>query len=258
MTVLTNNFSGGPDGTTISTSNSGQFGDDAFDAVDATGTGQVTKFASVGAANLNRPTAEYALQVSTGSTVNSPYVEWSTSMGSQAQIWTRFYFYLVSLNNTSLHDLDLFSISTSGGGTDQVSFRIRTTTTPYLFQISNDNSGTLSTLGSTPVVTGEWARIEFRSTINSSGSADLYYYGGANVDTTTYTDSVSQASQNYGVLSAATFRLGHSNSNLANIPTIYFSNWELNNTGYPGPAPFRQGLGTPSGNLTNPIAIHMN
>jgi hypothetical protein len=255
MTVLRNNFAGGPDGTTISTSNSGQQGDNVFDVVSSVGTGQVTRFTNVGAANLSRPTAEYVLEISTGSTANTPYVGWTSSMGTLTQVWARFYFYITSISSGGT-DIKLFSIVNSSLGS-VVSFAIDRVTTPYVFSINNDWSGTASSLGSSPVVTGQWARVEMHAVLGSSGaSAELYYYGGNNVDTPVYTDYVSLTGQNF-TANADSYYLGHSSPALANIPTIYLSNWELNNYGYPGPAPFRQGLGVPMNNQPNPVAHHM-
>jgi hypothetical protein len=255
MTVLRNNFEGGPHGTVISTSNSGQYGDNAFNAVDSVGTGQVNQFTSVDVAGLNRPTAEFVYEISTGSTINTPWVQWSTSMGSQTQIWTRFYVYFATLSTTPSNNINLFTVG-STFGYDIVSVSVRSTTSPFYFRIVNEWAGTGTTLGTVSVTAGKWHRIEFRATIGGTGSADLFYYGEDAVDSPDYTDSVSQSGQDYGTDPADRFRLGQSVIGLANLPTTRFSNWELNNTGYPGPAPFRAGRGVPAGNMTNPIAPH--
>lgn len=252
MTRLINNFEGGPDGTTVTVANSDQAGtEDAFDVVDSSGTGNVLKFKS--AATLNRPTAEYVLRIATGSTINVyPDVRWETSMGAQSQIWTRFYLYLTSVSS-NLRDLNLFSAWTSAT-TNGVAVYVQNSGTPSPLAIFNYKAG-VSTFMATPITAGAWHRVEFRVTMSTTiGSADLTYYSGDNVDTMTPTETLSLAGQNFGASTANRFALGPDVSYQANTPDTYLSNWELNNTDYPGPAPFRQGLGYPTGNLTNSVA----
>jgi hypothetical protein len=253
MTRLINNFEGGPDGTTLTVANSDQSGtQDAFDALDSSGTGNVLKFMS--AVNLARPTAEYVLHIATGSTINVyPDVRWEASMGAQSQIWTRFYVYLTSVS-ANVRDLNLFSAWTSATS-NGVGVYIQNSGSPLSFAILNFKTSAISYMP-TVITAGTWHRVEFRATMSATvGSADLTYYSGDNVDTTTPTDTVSITGQNFGASTANRFALGPDWSYQANTPDTYLSSWELNNTGYPGPAPFRAGKGVP-GVLTNPMAIH--
>jgi hypothetical protein len=253
MTVLRNNFEGGPDGTTISVANSSQSGGDPFDQVSTSGTGTVVKYAS--ADGLDRPTAEYVMRFATGSSTSVwPGVRYSTSMGSRSQIWTRFYIYLTALSTSPGFDFNIFS-ATNNSVNYAVAVYVRTTTPPLSLAILNGRNNATSVVA-TPITLSEWHRVEFRATMHTStGSADLKYFSGQNVDTDIVTDQVSQTSQNYGATSFEDFKLGSGWTAQANTPNTYFSNWELNDTGYPGPAPFRAGKGYP-GILANPIAIH--
>jgi len=86
--LLQNNLDVGPAGTTISVANSDDNGDNAFDAVDSTGTGAVCRYVDA----VNRPTAAYVAEFDTaGGAARSPSVDWSTSLGHQTHLWTRFY-----------------------------------------------------------------------------------------------------------------------------------------------------------------------
>lgn len=252
MTRLINNFEGGPDGTTITVANSDQTGtENAFDNLDSSGTGNVLKFKS--AATLNRPTAEYVMRIATGSTINVyPDVRWETSMGAQSQIWTRFYVYFTSITS-NLRDLNLFTAWTSAT-TNGVGVYIQNSGAPISFAILNLKTGVITYMP-TVITAGAWHRVEFRATLSATvGSADLTYYSGDSVDSEDATDTVSITGQNFGSATANRFTLGPDWSYQANMLDTYLSNWELNNTGYPGPAPFRQGLGYPTGNLTNSVA----
>jgi hypothetical protein len=255
-----NNFSGGPDGTTVTTSNSGQYGDNAFNSTNSSG--NTLQFASVALNNLNRPTAEYTLRMQTGSSAFNPYVMWSSAtLGTQSQMWTRFYAYFstVATNSTNLC-LMWFS---SGGSIDTSSLWLRTSATPYYLYVQASNSaGATQTMMSTPLGTSQWIRVEFTSTPSQSysGINDLYLYQGNDTDTSNYTDHVTQTGLFTSSTTFDTMQLGQSTNfggGQANTPAVYFSNLEVNNTGFPGPAPFRQGQGSPPGNLTNPIAYHM-
>lgn len=252
MTVLlNNNFAGGPDGTTLTTGNTGQSSDNGFDSVDSAGTGTICQFVNVGANNLARPTAEFVLGMSTGSTATSPGVTWST-FGSIAQIWTRFYVYFTN-PVSNVVDQCLLEVDTTGGPC--CSLWLRVSGTPICFQLSDSTRGNTINMGSQAVQTGAWTRIEFFADMGATTST-LNYYSGANTDTTTITHSITQSPGNYGATGTCnSITLGQGANSQANTPTTYFSNWQVNNTGYPGPAPFRAGAGCP-GILTNPIAIH--
>lgn len=262
MTVLLNNFDGGPDATAITTSNSGQVpGNDAFDAVNSGGTGVVLEYASVDVNVLERPTAEYCLKLATGSTLPAsgvPSVAWTTAMGNQSTIYTRFYVYLADINISAPgdEDINLFRVVDTANQFKAVGVWLQTVTTPHYLGILNEWNSVATFMSSAPLVAGVWQRIEFRATVTSNpnnGSAELYYY--ADADSPIATDSVSQTSQNYGTGTVDMFSLGQGAGSQRNTAPIYLSNWELNDTDWPGPAPFRPGKGVP-GILTNPIAIH--
>ena len=249
--LLNNNFNGGPDSTTLTTGNTGQYLDNAFNSVDSSGTGTVCQFASAAANNLNRPTAEFVLSMSTGSTATSPGVTWS-SFGSLAQIYTRFYVYFTSVvSNTT--DQCLLDITSTGSAC--CSLWLRVSTTPFCFEIQNATGSKKSDMSSQAVQVGAWTRVEFFADM-FNGTSTINYYADPNTDTTTITHTLIQTATSYGASGTCdAVTLGQGAHSQANTPTTYFSNWQLNDSVYPGPAPFRPGAGCP-GILPNPSAIH--
>lgn len=248
MTILNNNFNGGPGGTTISTSNSGQFGDNAFDAV-TLGTGATLLFGDAATYGIGRPTGEF-MAVNSGGLSATPYCQWTTSMGTKAEFWTRFYLYVPSIvpSSTNRH---LFSASHAS--TVSIIVSIRQTSTPRSLMIT-DAAGAIVAM-TNALTAGAWCRVEFHA--QSSGSSDLKLFAGADVDTNNVTETLTQGpGADYDATSWTRYNLGQHVTSSAGVPTAYFANWQLSDVGPCGPAPFRQGLGTPSGNLTNAQAIH--
>lgn len=241
MTVLRNNFATGPDGTIVSVANSGNSGDNAFNAVSGQGTGCTFQFAS--AAALGRGTAEFALHVATTSTAHSEGILWTTSMGTQTQVWWRFYCRLsgTPLDITTIFCTDNGSILT--GGLDIV--------TGSHLTLWNGPDTVTST--STNVVTQDvWFRVEGRFQYSTTvGNADVQVYLEPDSDTPTETLSISGC--NMGAANSSQYTFGFP-FGYVNLPSMYLSGLELNNTGFPGPLPFiRKGV---PGIQPNPIAIH--
>jgi hypothetical protein len=248
MTLNNNNFNGGPDGTTISSSNSGQYGDTPF--IGAAATGGVLQFTS--SALLNRPTAEFVALFSTNSSGSPVYFYWALTA---TQVWMRVYILFTSVPTTATVDPCLFTMRSAT--VIRLGVYLRTSTSPNTFYLKNQNTGLVTDMGPLTISTNKWCRLEFRGLLSTTvGSADLRYYGDDDVDTNNITASCSQTGQNYNSTSATNMMIGEISGATPNIPSMYYSNWQVNTTDWPGPAPFRQGLGAPSGNLTNPIAIH--
>jgi hypothetical protein len=252
MTVLNNNFSGGPAGTMITTSNSGQFGDNAFNATGYSTTNPV-EFYDVAANGLNRETAQFVMGITLVNTSGTaPYVYWSSSMGSQSQIWTRFYIYWTSIAQTTYDQIVFTTLSSI---TTTVSLYLQTSSATNQVLYLKDHGGNTA-MFSQVITPGEWCRVELN--INYSGSsAQGYLFIGANSDgdLSDYDDSATLSGASFGSSSSNLFAIGYPITISGETAALtYFSNWQLNNTGYAGPAPWYF-QGSP-GFLPNAVAPH--
>lgn len=258
MTILlNNNFDGGVTGSQITTANSGvNPADNAFTYVGQSNTG-TCQYGNVAALGLNRSTAEYVMAMASGATSSATaYVGYNaTFLSTLTTYWTRFYVNFSSLLANSTADTCLFSSYHTSGLPGVTIFLSCTPAPPFQLYIWNGYSSTFSQM-TTAIVAGVWNRIEFTATLGTStGSASMSLYAGSNADGVTPDETVTQSAQNYGTTTINSASIGMDYGWQTNTPTVYFSNWQINNTGYPGPAPFRPGAGCP-GILTNPIAIH--
>lgn len=248
MTVLENNFDGGPAGTTLTAANSAQ-GGDAFDLVqNAAISGVVMRYSATPA----RPTAEYSMEISTGATSATPKFNWSTSMGAQAQVWARFYLYYSSLPTGN--KCYVWRAESTGSATGVCSMVGIEPSTARVFVCNFD--ATVFAYTTATVVAGSWMRIEARvQASTTTGNADVWLYEGDDVDSVDVTDSIVMSGQNFGAASATNYLYGYTSS-AANWPQMFMSGVGLSSQGPLGPLPFRLGKGSPSGNLSTPIAVH--
>jgi hypothetical protein len=251
MTVLRNNFDGGPHGTVITTANSAQGGDD-FDAVSVQGGGgAIFQYKSATLLGVDRPTAEFVLHCYNGATAAQEAVQWSTSMGTQTQIWWRLYCYFETLPpgplNPTIFECDNGAAFT---GSLDIQAAVGEVGTLKLW----NGPGTVSDFSTNVMPTDQWVRLEgrYQYGTGTSGSADVRIFLEADSETPTETLSISAC--NMGAVSSTTWTWGYPFSR-ANQPNLYLSGCELNNEGWPGPAAYRPGKGVP-GLLSTPIAVH--
>ena len=124
-------------------------------------------------------------------------------------------------------------------------------TTGKVYMGNGPMTTTVNTTNSMPL--NDWARIEVRMKFSlTTGNADLKLF--LDPDDDTPTETISFSGVNSGTANATNYYTG-SPFSVPNKPTTYFSGLELNDVGWPGPAPFRPGKGVP-GILCNPVAIH--
>lgn len=256
MVLLRNNFDGGPDGTTLTVGNSGQYGNDAFDSVNSTGPGSVIRFTQT--ETLNRPTAEFALEMDTGNSLVTPRCSWVATLGTQAELWARVYVRFSSITYSAAGEpFNILAFFNLADATKGVVIGLDTTITPSLLYLTNLFTGGRVDTGIQPSV-GVWTRLECHVLMGTTGGvADLYLYDGDAADGDLPTEVVGLTGQNLGASSVDVATLGQSVNAKRNMDPIFYSNWEVNSTGYPGPAPYRAGKGVP-GILTNPIAPHVS
>jgi hypothetical protein len=246
MTTLRNNFDGGPNSTVLTVANSDQVPiNDAFDVVSTQGSGATLQYRDASA--LDRGTAEFVLHCATTGTAASEGVSWSTSMGTQTQIWLRFYLRMPILPAGAGLNPSIFECDNGVAFTGSIDIQPNT----GLVKIWN-GPGTVSAVASNSLVADEWCRIEAHFTYSTTaGSAELRLY--LEADSDTETESISWSGSNSGAANSNSFAFGYPFSR-ANQPTIYLSGLELNNVGWPGPAPYKV-KGVP-GIQPSPVAIH--
>ncbi len=250
MAVLVNNFDGGPDGTSITIINSGQVpGNDAFNGVTVTPPASST-MKYYDAVVLDRPTAEFVAEfIINGSGTPLCYVSWAAAMGTETDIWTRFYVRWPTLPTHATVDTPIFALygpvfavaaymGNSGGVNDR----------PVILS----QSGTRTAM-TNAVTADQWVRFEFGAHMNdvASATSELRMYLDADSDEPT--ETIGQSGENYDTTGATSYRLGNGVGIPGSAPAFY-SGWALSNEGWIGPAPFKA-KGVP-GIQPNAIAIH--
>jgi hypothetical protein len=245
VTVLRNNFDTGPNDATITIANSNDVpGNDGFDIVGGAGTGSITQYST----DFSRATAEFTAHLKSAAVASAPCVVWSTSMGSQSQIWFREYVlwtsYLPGTTARPVFECD--------NGTVYTSFVVIKGTTGVLAVLDTNQVECVSFTNG--ISLNKWYRLECRFQFSTTtGNCELRLYDEPDSDTPL--ETITASSRNFGAATANSFAFGYAISH-TNQPDMYISGLELNNVGWPGPAPFRLGRGSPSGALTNPITVH--
>lgn len=154
----TNSFEGGTTGTTITTGNSGGTSGSAFNTI--TGSPQFSNAQSFG-------TGLSAMNPTSGADC---HMDWSGVTQSGDTICARLYMYLISATSSTQR---VFVLGGPGGSVSGVwIFNNRTV------RLYSGFSTTLAAQLTTPIPTGQWVRLEFRWTIDSSGNGtgELWLY----------------------------------------------------------------------------------
>lgn len=240
---LSNNLDAGPHGTTVTVANSNDNGGDAFDSVDSAGATTVLAYSSTPA----RATAEYVMKTSVGATAAMPHVTWSTSAGTQSQVYLRLY---AQLGTMTASNAPLFMSMLNGSIC--ASIEIAGTATPKMWVagLSSFSAGTVT------IPIGVWFRVEARFAFGNTttpGTADARFY--LDADSDVISETLTFPSFDSRNTTANQFHFGPSQA-LANYPITYHSGVALSTDGWIGPAPRRLGTGAPAGNLSTPTAVH--
>lgn len=222
MTTLTNSFEGGTGGTTITAGNSGAGSGNAFDAVTGPPASGTLAFDSTEAAH-----GSLSCKLATGATSGQDLVRWSTSMGTQSQVWFRTYLYVTANPAVAFRPVGF----ATGGGSNCGQIFVNTTG-----KISFSNAaGTSVITSATTIPLNAWFRLE-GFIIGSATVGQLEFKLFDTPDSATPTETqTSAASQNtngpmglysYGITSA-----------LANVTAFWMDDLGLSNIGYIGPVP---------------------
>lgn len=217
MTTLTNSFEGGTNGTTITAANSGGASGNALDVVNI-GSGDTVAFSNAHAAH-----GSLSCQMSTGST-NPCTLVWSTSMGSQSQVWFRIYLYFTAFPSGNF---GLFRLQQTASFCGDI-FML----TSGLIRAQNSAFGTVfNTAGTIPL--NQWFRIEgFIIGSASVGQISLQVYDTAG--SATPTESITSAATQNTFGAPNTFLYGVSAPSTA-ISSFWMDDIGLSSTGPLGP-----------------------
>jgi hypothetical protein len=233
----------GPSGTTITVANSNDTGGDAFDVVDSSGTGSILQYQ----ASPARSTAEFVMKATNGSTATAPLVAWTTSAGTQSQVYVRLYAYIQTMTSSNA---PLFLSSLSGSICGMLEVAGTSTPKLWLEGLSSFLAGTVT------VPVGAWFRVEARmayGTPSVRGTADARFY--IDADSDIISESLSIPNYDSRNATANEFKFGCTQS-LANYSTTFYSGLAISTDGWIGPAPRRLGTGSPAGCLSSPVAVH--
>lgn len=219
MTLLTNSFEGGTNGTTLTTGNTGGASGNAFDAVNI-GTGAANTFDNAQAAH-----GTLSNKVSTTATVSSCYDEWNTSMGTLSQVWFRGYYYFTANPAATVRLWSCLVTSTTCAA-------VRVTTTGTL-QFTN-TGGTVILTSTATVPLNQWFRVEgFVIGSATVGQMEMKLFKTADSSTPDETDTSTAVQNTSG--SPNTYRFGVTSA-LANAGPYWMDDLGLSDSGYIGPA----------------------
>jgi hypothetical protein len=241
--LLRNNFSSGPVGTTITTVNSGNGDDDAWAAVGKTGSGVAAYDASP-----DRPTAEFVGKLLTTTPTGTAVLAWGTA--GFAQIYVRMYVYFSVLPNNPGSPV-IFYCETVGGL--QAAVIGVNGSSPFNIIIEDAATSFNSATTTGGITAAQWFRIEarFKFGTPTAGEIDLKWFDDPDSDTPTETLSVT--GWDLKAATAANFYFGYVFTDTT-LEALRLSGIELNDSGFPGPLPFKQK--SMPGYQPSSIAVH--
>jgi len=217
--TLDNSAEGGVSGTTVSVANSGGNSGNAFNTV-SVGTGATAKFDSTEAAHGG---LSYAF--ATGSTAAIARLQWTTSMGSQTQVWYRAYLYFNSDPAAAVRVLD----QDEGHSASAVIVVLSS----GKLQVRTGSAGTQTLTTTNTIPLHQWFRIE-GYTIGSptAGQVQLKLFKSADSTTPDETDT---SAPNINTNTAMnTYNFGVS-TYTANVAEYWEDDIAVSNVGYLGP-----------------------
>lgn len=199
MTVLVNSFGGGTSGTTVTTGNSGGASGNAWDFV-AIGTG-----ATVAYDNTHSIDGPLACHVANDATGAAAALYWTSSLGTQSQVWFRGYLYFTAYPT---NDVQIYATYDEGSALVSDTYIEANT---GLITVQDTNFDAIFTTAN-PIPLNQWFRIEGFVIGNAAvGQVQLKVFDNANSATPTET-LTSAATQDtagamtqyiFGIISAA-------------------------------------------------------
>src|SRR5579859_4052231 len=226
MVLLFNGFEEGANGTTITTANTGNAQDNAFDIVNIA-TGGTNRFSG-----LYQAHGTMSGLVATAATAAPTNFGWSTSLGTQTTLFGRVYIAIDTGTIASDAIVRFQNGATYGGGIQLTSAG----------KIAIQNAASAITATSTTVIGtgGIWARIEWQLVCGGAGSASLVvkiaYYATGSYDNATFTETLTDNTSAFGSAGSINEVLFGWGGSHANQPNLYFDDVAVSSTGFLGPA----------------------
>lgn len=227
MTTLLNGFEEGVNGVSISTTNSSNANDNAFDTAGITG-GGILRFSG-----LYQAHGALSAVCSTGASTGTATFGWTTSLGTQTTIFGRAYIAMDPGASTSDAVIRFQSGATFGGG-------IQITAAGHI-AIQNAASAITQTSATTLSVGGIWARVEWQLVCGGAGVGSLvvkiynYPSAGGAYDNPTPSETLTDNTSAFGVAGSINEVLFGWNVSHANQPNLYFDDVAVGTNAFIGP-----------------------
>jgi hypothetical protein len=220
VTTLVNSFEGGTTTTTLTTGNSGGISGNAFDTV-TIGASATLAFDSTHAAH-----GGLSCEAATGGSSVTSFAMWTTSMGTQTQVWFRLYLYFTANPAaTTFVFRTLVNNATACAA-------LAVTTTGKLRAL--DSASTTITTSAASIPLNQWFRAEgFFVSDPSVGQTEIKLFSTADSPTPTETDTSAATQNTTGGQNS--YRYGMTGA-LANGGPFWIDDIGLSNTGYLGPS----------------------
>lgn len=220
--LLINDSEAIPVGSTPSTANSGSVTSNAFDVVNTTVGGTVVADTSVFAHGSQ--SLRFTIL---GDTNSNALVEWTTSLGSQNQIWVRAYIYLTQFPaaGSNLRFFRAFNASST------LCAAIAINPTGKILGL--DSAGATQTQSTASIVLNQWCRVEaYISASTTTGQLEVKLFN--TMDSTVPTDIKNTAAtlNTLGPITQAQYGPG----NTTNIAPFNMDDFGVSTSGYIGPA----------------------
>ncbi len=219
MATAANSLEGGTNGVAVSAGNSGGLSGTAFDSV-TIGTGATLAYDNAHAAH-----GALAMKVATSGTTAQSFSTWSTAIGSQSQVWFRFYLYITAMPAVNTRIWAGLQNATTCGAV-----RLSTGAAMVLTNAAGSTMGTSSSV----VPNNTWVRLEgFLIGSATVGQMELRYF--ATADSTVPTEVLTTSAVNNTTGSPNTYDFGFSASAAANIGPYWIDDMGMSSVGYMGP-----------------------
>lgn len=219
MTLLLNSFEGGTSGTTISTGNSGAASGTAFNYVNINGG------AALAYDNTHAAHGSLSARFTSSATPGAPYLQWSTALGTQTQVWFRAYLYFAS-NPANQHSV----VDLINGG--NLCSRVNITIAGKL--IATDTTGSAIFTTTNSIALNQWVRIEGYVIASATvGQVQLKLFNVPDSVTPTETQTSAATQNTYTSMADYNFGVAVNTANVA----FWMDDIGLSSTGPIGPVP---------------------